>query len=120
MPGKKPTAKDLEFFKSQLGIMMGLLNGDIDRLQIDALGDGNRNELQGDEGESYAVEFSLELLERDESALQEVIAALKRIEAGSYGRCQTCDSWIVKDRLRAIPYARNCIGCQRASEAPTS
>lgn len=43
--------------------------------------------------------------------LAEVEAALLRIEAGAYGRCENCGGPIGAQRLRAIPEARNCIGC---------
>lgn len=117
MPGKKPNEKDLEFFSSQLELMLRALNGDIDLLEREALGDGERLELQGDEGGVYAVEFSLSLLERDESTKHEVREAMERIAAGDFGRCEECSAWIRKERLKAMPHARNCIECQRKLEA---
>ncbi len=117
MPGKKLSAKDLEYFAAQLRLMIAALTGDIDHLQAEALGDGQRPEQQGDEGEGYAAEFSLELLQRDEATLGDANDALGRISAGTYGRCQDCDQWLMKDRLRAMPHARRCIECQRSAES---
>ncbi len=116
MPGRKPNTKDLEFFSSQLQLMIGVLNGDIDRLELEALGDGQRADLQGDEGGVYAVEFSLELLEHNEKSKAEVLEALERIKRGGYGCCERCEAWIRKERLRAMPHTRHCIDCQRAVE----
>lgn len=112
MPGKKPAPKDLSLFESQLRMMLGVLTGDIDSLQDEALGAA----ADGDEGEGYFQEFSLELLQRDESTVQEVLDALDRIRGGSFGRCEMCDQWIVKARLQAMPHARHCIECQRELE----
>jgi len=117
MPGKKLSAKDLEHFEGQLRMMLNVLQGDMQHLANEALGDGQRPDLQGDEGDGYAAEFSLELLQRDEEAAQDVIEALERLRNGSFGRCTECDLWVTKDRLRAMPHARRCIDCQRAAEA---
>ena len=51
------------------------------------------------------------LAERVERELEEVDAALGRIEAGSYGRCVACGGPLGLQRLRAIPEARYCLGC---------
>lgn len=117
MPGKKPTEKDLAFFQAQLQMMLGLLTGDIRRLEQEALGEGRHGEKQGDEGEGYHQEFSLELLQHDESTVQAVLEALDKVADGSYGRCEDCDGWIRKERLKAMPHARLCIECQRSSES---
>ncbi|MDP6538306.1 MAG: TraR/DksA family transcriptional regulator [Planctomycetota bacterium] len=115
MPGRKPTAEDLTTFKSQLQAMLGLISGDISHLRDDLASGGG--EHQGDEGERYFQGFNLELLQHDESTVQELLDALDRIEEGTYGRCAACGVWIRKDRLRAVPHARNCIECQRGAEA---
>ena len=43
--------------------------------------------------------------------LQQVRAALKRIEAGEYGVCAHCGTDIHPARLEALPYATLCIRC---------
>lgn len=117
MPGKKLSDKDLEHFRAQLALMLGVLDGDISRLQAEALGEAGRGDIQGDDGGIYALEFSFDLLERDSSAKSEVQDALDRLAEGTYGRCERCDAWIRKERLSAMPHARHCIVCQRAVEA---
>jgi DnaK suppressor protein len=117
MPGKKLSTQDLDHFSAQLRMMLTALEGDIDHLQAGTLGPDARPETQGDEGEGYAAEFSLELLQHDEETLTGVRDAIRRIEGGAYGRCEACGQWLVKDRLRAMPHARRCIACQRQAEA---
>jgi DnaK suppressor protein len=48
--------------------------------------------------------------------LQEVDAALKRIESNEYGLCQMCDEPIALLRLQAQPHTANCIVCQSKQE----
>jgi RNA polymerase-binding transcription factor DksA len=76
--------------------------------------------------DSYERDFALSLMETDQVAISEVQAALKRIDAGTYGLCETClaegkppsKSAIAKPRLNAIPHARNCVECQSKHESP--
>jgi RNA polymerase-binding transcription factor DksA len=42
------------------------------------------------------------------SRLEEVEAALQRLEEGSYGSCETCGGPIGPERLDADPLARTC------------
>jgi RNA polymerase-binding protein DksA len=120
MAGRKPTAADLKRYRDMLLMLRRELAGDIDHLEADAfLNDGERASADNpaDIGsDSFAQEFSLELLQRDGETLDAVEEALKRLEAGDFGRCEECESWILKARLEAIPFARNCIECQRAQE----
>jgi DnaK suppressor protein len=37
--------------------------------------------------------------------------ALRRIDEGTYGRCQQCTAPIPLERLTAIPHARACVAC---------
>ena len=43
--------------------------------------------------------------------------ALKRIEDGTYGKCEGCGKQIQIARLRAVPHARLCISCKSDEEA---
>lgn len=117
---RKLSAQDLKKFKELLLRMKSELTGDITNLEHDALSaDGDRIPVDSpaDVGsDSFAQEFSLELLARDEEALGNVIDALERIEAGEFGTCESCGQPIKKTRLEAVPYARNCIDCQRELE----
>jgi RNA polymerase-binding protein DksA len=38
--------------------------------------------------------------------------ALTRIEKGDYGRCTECGKLIEKERLEAVPHARQCLQCK--------
>ena len=53
-------------------------------------------------------------LDREFGQLRNARAALRRIEDGSFGRCQHCDEDIHPKRLAALPWAPFCIRCQEA------
>lgn len=42
--------------------------------------------------------------------------ALRRIQAGKYGKCVACGNSISAARLEAVPHARMCIDCKSAEE----
>lgn len=45
--------------------------------------------------------------------MDQITAALDRLEAGTYGRCIRCGGAIVAARLDIMPYVENCVDCQR-------
>ena len=48
--------------------------------------------------------------------VQKISAALKRIDAGTYGVCPECGVEINEARLEAYPYAEECIDCAKEDE----
>lgn len=49
-------------------------------------------------------------------ALEDIEAALARIDDGTYGICVRCSAPIDAERLWALPRVKFCIGCQRVCE----
>jgi len=47
------------------------------------------------------------------SELEDIRAALARLDAGTYGVCTECGDPIDAKRLEALPYAATCIECAR-------
>jgi DnaK suppressor protein len=66
-------------------------------------------------------EINLILTDRDRDKLQAIDDALGRIDEGTYGVCESCESDIAEGRLEAMPFTRLCINCQaeREREAKT-
>ena len=54
----------------------------------------------------------------DARALGQVIAALQRLDAGSYGTCTSCGARIEPERLRILPEAAQCFECAALAEEP--
>jgi DnaK suppressor protein len=48
--------------------------------------------------------------------LAEVIAARRRLDAGTYGQCVDCGEPIPEPRLLAVPWTSHCTACQSAIE----
>lgn len=79
-----------------------------------------RNEKGGDmvdaAVDAVQDEISTKLAEAESRELANIEIALERIRNGSYGKCEVCGGKIPVARLNALPYATNCIDCQRANE----
>ena len=61
-------------------------------------------------------ELSLMLADREREKLTYVDDALKRIELGTYGICESCEEIIEKERLMAMPFTKLCLSCQEDIE----
>jgi DnaK suppressor protein len=72
---------------------------------------------QADAGsDAYDRDFALSLLSQEQDALYEIDEALKRIELGTYGKCEMSGKPISRARLEAIPFARFTVECQSQLE----
>ena len=69
--------------------------------------------------DTYERELSMNIVSSEQEILYQIDDALKRLDDGSYGVCQQCNAPIVMSRLKAVPYASLCIGCQRTKEQKT-
>lgn len=58
----------------------------------------------------------MRLRNREMLLIKKIDEALKRIEEGSFGACQSCDSDIELKRLEARPTATLCIACKEDEE----
>jgi RNA polymerase-binding transcription factor DksA len=61
--------------------------------------------------DNFEQEFTLSLMETEETALEQIESALERIEEGTYGVCLDCGGKIPKTRLNAIPFTPFCVKC---------
>lgn len=87
------------------------LRAEADALMLDRdPGDVQFDEESG-EGDTVAVERErdLALSAQAQAAVEEIDAALARIDAGTYGICVTSGETIPKERLEAIPWAAETV-----------
>jgi len=61
-------------------------------------------------------DYAISSLERNSNRLHEVRAALRRIDAGTFGICAGCEENINPKRLDAVPWASFCVVCQEAAD----
>ena len=66
--------------------------------------------------ESQELEKRLAQEKRVSSALTEVEHALRKLDNGTYGLCDSCGKQISPDRLEALPQAGLCIDCKAKNE----
>ena len=64
----------------------------------------------------YEREQELALTQRARGLLDQTESALARIDAGTYGVCESCGKPIGKARLQAYPRATLCVICKQREE----
>jgi RNA polymerase-binding protein DksA len=80
------------------------------------LSGGSDNHLADIATHTYDRELDSTLEESEEVHLAHVEAALKRVDAGTYGSCENCSRAIQPERLEAMPWVTLCIDCKRLAE----
>ncbi|PYL68791.1 MAG: molecular chaperone DnaK [Verrucomicrobia bacterium] len=97
---------------SMAGVAQGTLRSRAEGSEASAFG-----MHQADAGsDAYDRDFALSLLSQEQDALYEIDEALKRIELGTYGKCEMSGRSIPRARLEAIPFARFTVECQSQLE----
>ena len=120
---------ELEQFRRMLRMIQARVRGDVKQMEEEALaglnGDHVSTTHSAEHGsDAWIQDFSLSMVEKDGEALNEISAALQRIDAGTFGICEMCSeagkpassAKIPKGRLKALPYARNCVECELKRE----
>jgi DnaK suppressor protein len=85
----------------------------------DRLGDAvsDAGDDQADIGaKAYEREHELALTYNARELLAQTERAIARIEAGTYGSCESCGEPIGKARLQAFPRATLCVKCKQREE----
>ncbi|WP_405378841.1 MULTISPECIES: TraR/DksA family transcriptional regulator [Streptomyces] len=79
-------------------------------------GDGAGDD-QADTGSKNATrEHEMALTTNNREMLYQTERALRRIEAGTYGLCESCGNPIGKARMQVFPRATLCVDCKQKQE----
>ena len=62
------------------------------------------------------AELNSQMASFESRELTQITQALEKLRQGRYGRCESCDKPIAPTRLKALPYATECIACARQDE----
>jgi DnaK suppressor protein len=54
--------------------------------------------------------------DRERREIDEIEAATARLATGDFGLCESCGAAVPLSRLRAVPWARHCLSCQKREE----
>jgi DnaK suppressor protein len=65
-------------------------------------------------------DVAVSLLDSASDTVDQIQAALDRIDEGSYGFCEDCGARIPEERLAVLPYAAHCVQCAARREAETA
>ncbi len=60
--------------------------------------------------------FTLRLRDRERKLIAKIKEAIKRIEGGTFGTCESCGGEIEEKRMIARPVTTECIDCKTAAE----
>jgi DnaK suppressor protein len=119
---KRWTDTELTKLRDELAAEVAALRADIDRAEADVasrLGDsvGDAGDDQADVGaKTFEREHELALTHNARELLAQNERAIARIEAGTYGTCESCGEPIGKARLQAFPRATLCVTCKQREE----
>ena len=62
-------------------------------------------------GGTFEIEYEKSLVYNARDLVQQIEWALDRIKNNTYGKCQECDNFIGKKRLKVFPRTTLCILC---------
>jgi RNA polymerase-binding transcription factor DksA len=65
----------------------------------------------------FSKERHAALVDQMEDALEQIEAALTRLDRGTYGKCVRCGQEISNSRLKVLPSADKCIQCVKAVDS---
>lgn len=83
----------------------------------EGLGFANQSKITDDDAVAdAAAAMDVAMVIRESQELQNIEAALARIDDGSYGICADCGNEIARARLKAYPMATRCVPCQEKHE----
>lgn len=117
-------AKQNERYRERLLVLMKRIHAQLDELRGEVLGihgaEGDAPEMPAHRDEAaihcFEEELVSKLLGNEERIYLDCQAALRRLEEGTYERCEDCGLMISKARLEALPYTRCCTACERKRE----
>jgi DnaK suppressor protein len=127
--------RDLKAFRAELVALRRDLTGGVVELDGEAMrpagtsGGGQPGSATGDPGDlsidQARHDVTVAMMVNERQRLEQVNAALARLDAGRFGRCEECGRIIPRERLKALPFTPHCVPCarklqQRAGGLPPS
>lgn len=66
--------------------------------------------------DEFGKGLGIDISDEEAKMLKNINISIEKIEKNTYGICEECSKKISITRLKALPYARYCIKCQREKE----
>lgn len=104
-----PVLAQLAAVRTELELQRTFRVEQLEEVEVDAA----EASAAGDDARLQVARF---LFITAEAALQEINAALGRLDRGTYGTCERCHQPIPIERLEVLPTSRSCTPCQARAE----
>lgn len=111
---REPLSLDeLRAYERRLRREVEALRDDVERAETDILRPSGAERCTPDfeSIEETSLDAELDALAREDALGYEIREALERIRDGTFGLCSSCGKRIARERLRLLPYARECRRC---------
>ncbi|HMI54034.1 MAG TPA: TraR/DksA family transcriptional regulator [Candidatus Saccharimonadales bacterium] len=110
--------KRIEYYKKKLQTRREELMKTIARTQEEGrtADEDQTVDLADKAANSYTKEFLFGITNGDRKILNQIDAALKRLNTEEFGICANCQEELQQKRLEAVPWAKHCINCQEKME----
>ncbi len=129
MPQRGVLTNEKPWSKKELADVKAELLADLERLASELAttesgiadlvrdsGDGAGDDIADAGSKAFEREQEMSIADNARDLLLQTQKALDRIEAGTYGACESCSGPIGKARLQAFPRATLCLECKQAEE----
>jgi len=106
-------AVDTQTVRQELQTELARLETQLERQHAEADTVPGRGEQSTEQAsQTLEQERSLALTQNLRTMIEQVQAALRRLENGTYGVCEGCGQAISPERLQALPFATQCVRCK--------
>lgn len=122
MPPGDWTVEELAEVRTELVAEIATRRADYDRAlaeitRLQQSGGDGAGDDQADAGsKTFEREQELSIANNRRDLLVQMERAMERLDAGTYGRCESCVQPIPKARLQAFPSATLCVRCKQREE----
>jgi DnaK suppressor protein len=122
MPTRRaPTANQLKALREGLLAERAQLEAQVSELDAEAdvnnWREGGFDDDPADAGSaSFERETAQSLSIHARGLIAQIDDALRRMDEGTFGMCERCGERIQIERLKALPYATQCMDCRRLEE----
>lgn len=108
------TRKVRELLHARRSTLLSRYKGELERADEEQA--SSSHQLVDVASDQWDAQVLSGMSDADSYALENVIGALHRLEAGTYGTCTRCGEPIGPKRLLVLPEAAECIDCVRFAE----
>ncbi|MDQ7773064.1 MAG: TraR/DksA C4-type zinc finger protein [Elusimicrobiales bacterium] len=108
--------KEAEMIKKQLLVQRETISRTVEAKKNLDLNEPEVGDSIDQATQSLDKEILFELSDNERLMLEDIEAALRKIDRGVYGLCEQCQKPIAPKRLNALPSARYCLTCQAGAE----